>query len=105
MVWQNVPLEVQKYYLEGPRKAVSAVAKMPYVVSVTFDDGITKEYDYSGVLTGVLSVIRKPEIFCNVYIDDTNSIAWDTPDGHMDFSADSVYIYGLTKKTDTAIAD
>ena len=83
MIWKKAPLEVKKYFHDGPRKAVSAVANTPYVVSVTFDDGITKEYDYSGVLTGVLSVICKPEIFCTVYIDDTNSIAWDTPDDHI----------------------
>ncbi len=90
--------EVQKYYEEGPRKAISVVAEAPYLVSVAFDDGVTKEYDYSKVFTGVLSEIRDPEVFSRVYIDDMNSIAWDTPKGHMDFSADSVYIYGKTKK-------
>ena len=90
--------EVQKYYEEGPRKAISVVAEAPYLVSVAFDDGVTKEYDYSKAFTGVLSEIRDPEIFSKVYIDDMNSIAWDTPKGHMDFSADSVYIYGKTKK-------
>ena len=90
--------EVQKYYEEGPRKAISVVAEAPYLVSVAFDDGVTKEYDYSKAFTGVLSEIRDPEIFSKVYIDDINSIAWDTPKGHMDFSADSVYIYGRTKE-------
>ena len=90
--------EVQKYYEEGPRKAISVVAEKPYLVSVAFDDGVTKEYDYSKVFTGVLSEIRDPEVFSRVYIDDMNSIAWDTPKGHMDFSADSVYIYGKTKQ-------
>ena len=90
--------EVQKYYEEGPRKTISVVAETPYLVSVAFDDGVTKEYDYSKVFTGVLSEIRDPEIFSRVYIDDMNSIAWDTPKGHMDFSADSVYIYGKTKQ-------
>ena len=90
--------EVQKYYEEGPRKAISVVAEAPYLVSVAFDDGVTKEYDYSKTFTGVLSEIRDPEIFSKVYIDDMNSIAWDTPKGHMDFSADSVYIYGRTKE-------
>ena len=90
--------EVQKYYEEGPRKAISVVAEAPYLVSVAFDDGVTKEYDYSKVFTGVLSEIRDPEVFSRVYIDDMNSIAWDTPKGHMDFSADSVYIYGRTKE-------
>ena len=90
--------EVQKYYEEGPRKAISVVAEAPYLVSVAFDDGVTKEYDYSKAFTGVLSEIRDPEIFSKVYIDDMNSIAWDTPKGHMDFSADSVYIYGRTKE-------
>lgn len=90
--------EVQKYYEEGPRKAISVVAEAPYLVSVAFDDGVTKEYDYSKAFTGVLSEIRDPEVFSRVYIDDMNSIAWDTPKGHMDFSADSVYIYGKTKQ-------
>ena len=70
--------EVQKYYEEGPRKAISVVAETPYLVSVAFDDGVTKEYDYSKVFTGVLSEIRDPEVFSRVYIDDMNSIAWDT---------------------------
>ena len=74
------------------------VAETPYLVSVAFDDGVTKEYDYSKVFIGVLSEIRDPEIFSRVYIDDMNSIAWDTTKGHMDFSADSVYIYGKTKQ-------
>ena len=100
MSWENAPKEVQKYYEEGPRKAISVVAEAPYVVSVGFDDGITKEYDYSSALTGVLSDIRDPKIFSKVYIDETNSIAWDTSKGHMDFSADSVYIYGKTKEQD-----
>ena len=90
--------EVQKYYEEGPRKAISVVAETQYLVSVAFDDGVTKEYDYSKVFTGVLSEIRDPEVFSRVYIDDMNYIAWDTPKGHMDFSADSVYIYGRTKE-------
>ena len=98
MSWKNAPKEVQKYYEEEPRKAISVVAKTPYLVSVAFDDGVTKEYDYSKVFTGVLSEIRDPEVFSRVYIDDMNSIAWDTPKGHMDFSADSVYIYGKTKQ-------
>ena len=62
--------EVQKYYEEGPRKAISVVAEAPYLVSVAFDDGVTKEYDYSKAFTGVLSEIRDPEIFSKVYIDD-----------------------------------
>ena len=98
MSWKNAPKEVQKYYEEGPRKAISVVAETPYLVSVAFDDGVTKEYDYSKVFTGVLSESRDPEVFSRVYIDDMNTIAWDTPKGHMDFSADSVYIYGKTKQ-------
>lgn len=98
MSWKNAPKEVQKYFEEGPRKAISVVVETPYLVSVVFDDDVTKEYDYSKALTGVLSDIRNPEIFSKVYIDDMNSIAWDTPKGHMDFSADSVYIYGITRK-------
>ncbi len=96
MSWNTAPAEVQAYYKNGIRKPVSVVAGKPYVISVTFDDGVTKEYDYSDIFTGILAEIKNPSIFPNVYLDDTHSIAWDTPKGHMDFSSDTVYIYGKT---------
>ena len=94
MNWKDAPLEVERYFDEGPHKAKSVQAMTPYTVVVTFDDGMVKAYDYTGKFTGVLSEINDPEVFKKVYIDDTNAIAWDTSRGHMDFSADSVYIYG-----------
>ena len=94
MNWKDAPLEVERYFDEGPHKAKSVQAMTPYTVVFTFDDGMVKAYDYTGKFTGVLSEINDPEVFKKVYIDDTNAIAWDTSRGHMDFSADSVYIYG-----------
>ena len=99
MSWKTAPREVERYFEEGPRKAVSVRAMTPYTVIVTYDDGAVRAYDYSGKFTGVLSEINDPEVFKKVYIDDTNAIAWDTSRGHMDFSADSVYIYGQDMQT------
>ncbi len=99
MSWETAPREVQQYYDEGPRRAIAVKATTPYTVVVTFDDGQVRAYDYTGKFTGILSEINDPEVFKKVYIDKTNAIAWDTSRGHMDFSADSVYIYGRNVAT------
>ena len=96
MSWKNAPPEVQAYFKNGARTPVHVRAVEPFVVSVTFDDGVTKEYDYTEKFTGILSEIKEPDIFSKVYLDDTHSICWDTSKGHMDFSSDTVYIYGKT---------
>ena len=96
MSWENAPQEVNAYFQSGPHRPVSVRAIKPYLVSVTFDNGVTKTYDYSGKFTGILSDLNDPALFQQVYLDDTHSIAWDTPKGHMDFSSDTVYIYGET---------
>ena len=47
--------------------------------------------------TGFLSSQEnRPSVTQKVYLDDTHSICWDTSRGHMDFSSDTVYIYGKT---------
>ena len=99
MTWNTAPEEVKEYFNAGPHKAISVVAESPYNVVVTFDDGMRKRYDYTGKFTGVLSILNDPELFQHVYLDDSSSISWDTPNGHMDFSADTVYIYGQPVNT------
>ena len=56
MSWKNAPPEVQAYFKNGARTAVYVRAVEPFVVSVTFDDGVTKEYDYTGKFTGKRAV-------------------------------------------------
>lgn len=88
------PVEVQKYLENGPRKVEAVHTKMPYIVIAKFDDGVLKKYDMEPELTGVLSALKDYELFKKVYVDDTGSIAWDTPNGHIDTSKDTIYIYG-----------
>lgn len=91
---QHYPAEVREYFQHGPHRVVAVRAKEPYVIIAEFDDGAVREYDMEPCLTGVLSDLRNEAIFSQVYVDDIDAIAWDTPAGHIDTSADTVYIYG-----------
>ncbi|MEG1523865.1 MAG: DUF2442 domain-containing protein [Clostridia bacterium] len=88
------PAEVTAYLENGPRSVKSVHAKAPYIIVAQFDDGVLKEYDMGPELTGVLASLKDFELFKKVYVDDTGSIAWDSPEGHIDTSKDTVYIYG-----------
>lgn len=91
---QHYPAEVREYFQHGPHRAVAVRVKQPYVIIAEYDDGAVREYDMAPCLTGVLSVLRNEKIFAQVFVDDMDAIAWDTPAGHIDTSADTVYIYG-----------
>ena len=43
MSWKNAPPEVQEYFKNGARTPVDVHAVEPFVVSVTFDNGVTIE--------------------------------------------------------------
>lgn len=96
MAYEGYPQEVAAYLQSGAKRAISVKAIRPYVIVAEFEDGVAKEYDMSLTLYGVLSCLKDYSLFRRVYLDDTNSIAWDTPSGHIDTSKDTVYIYGKT---------
>lgn len=92
--YEGYPAEVAAYLKSGAKRAVSVDAARPYIIIARFEDGAIREYDMQGKLFGMLSGLQDYELSRRVYLDDTNSIAWDTPDGHIDTSKDTVYIYG-----------
>jgi len=98
----HYPPEVLAYLSQGPRRVVSVRVKDDYVIIAEFDDGAVREYDMEPCLTGMLSVLRDKAVFAGVHVDDLDAIAWDTAAGHIDTSADTVYIYGKTLPEPTA---
>lgn len=90
-VW---PEEVLAYLNHGPRNVVRVEANRPYELTALFDDGEMRRIDMKDELTGVMAPLNDPEIFSAVTIDDLGCISWNTPNGTVDISKDTIYIYG-----------
>ena len=99
----SMPKEVQAYFDAGRKTAKSVRAGADYCVYVTYDDGAVKKYDIAPYMHNSLAVLKDRSVFGRVYIDDAGAIAWDIDptvdssihwNNHIDFDADSIYIYG-----------
>ena len=71
---------------------VGVVVLRPYVLEVTFDDGVVRQVDVEPVLWGeVFEPLRNPDYFARAYVDeDSGTVAW--PNG-ADLAPEFLY-YG-----------
>lgn len=100
-----MPPEVAKYYANGKRKAVSAIAQSDSDIVVTYDDGQKRLYHmYDLMRKPFFAPLQDPSVFARVYVDAMGAIVWDVDQGvdsdmdgdnRIDLSPDTVYIYGV----------
>ena len=67
---------IRKYF-ENPRKIKLVKPLENYVLELTFDNGEEKRYEMGDNLTGVYAVLRNPEKFNSVFLDEVGNVAWD----------------------------
>lgn len=66
-----------KKYFENPRKIKAVRPLENYVLELTFDNGEEKRYSMGDKLTGVFSVLKNPQKFNKVFLDEVGNVAWD----------------------------
>ena len=66
-----------KKYFENPRKIKSVKPLENYVLALTFDNGEEKRYHMGDKLTGVFAVLKNPEKFNSVFLDEVGNVAWN----------------------------
>lgn len=98
-----VPAEVREYFAAGRKIAQRVRPGEDYSVYVAYDDGAIRKYDIAPHMRNSLGILKDRAIFERVYIDDEGAIAWDVDpnldsslhwENHIDFDADTIYIYG-----------
>lgn len=66
-----------KKYFENPRKIKAVRPLENYVLELTFDNGEEKRYSMADKLTGIFSVLKAPQKFNSVFLDEVGNVAWD----------------------------
>lgn len=92
-----------EYFARGRRRLVSVSANEDFTLLLVFDNGERRIYDCKPMLEtgGLFSRFADPEQFKRVYLDDTNSVAWDIDpavdssvvwSNKIDLSTDNCYL-------------
>lgn len=72
--------EKTRLYFENPRKIKAVKPLDNYVLLLKFDNGEIKKFDMCNELTGVFEVLKAPEKFRKVFINQVGNIAWNIDD-------------------------
>ena len=92
-----------EYFVSGRRKAVAVEPQGDFTLIITFDNNEKRSFDMKPIIEegGVFTSISDYNNFERVYIDDTNSIAWDIDpninsnvvwNNKIDVSSDTCYM-------------
>ena len=94
-----------KKYFESPRRIKTVKPLENYVLELTFDNGEEKRYSMGDKLTGVFAVLRNPEKFKSVFLDEVGNVAWDIDEkidsakhweNRIDLCKDALYLESET---------
>jgi hypothetical protein len=103
--------------MEHPReKAIAVTVKRPYVIEVTFNDGVRREIDIEPLMWGsAFEPLRDPELFAQASVTPTlGSVFWptgadlapeflyygyDTPYGPVEIKVSERVMAGAKRKT------
>lgn len=90
-----------KKYFEHPRKITKVEALEDCALLLTFDNGEQKIYNMKNKLQGVFEILKDPQKFNSVFIDEVGNIAWDIDDqidssihweNRIDICKDALYL-------------